>query len=237
MLTACARLRAGGARARELVAQEQSPCPLPLRQLPRRARCRPQNHWQKRHVLRRRRSRRKPTQPMGLAAIMKDVGPRRNDHDHARRARGARAARGHCQAGRRGGIELTWRDRDWPPRPLFACDHSLPAKSSRSARARPGTERNRKRLGFRSKVKKDQLLVTIWSNELSEKEIDFVAGFANLLLEEEELKRLNSVKDRGAVAERAVREAERKSRSARSHSRKASVPCSVGGSATTRSKS
>ena len=89
------------------------------------------------------------------------------------------------------------------------------------------------RLGFKSKVKKDQPLVTIWNNELSEKEIELVAGYATLLLDEEELKRLKSMIDRGPWPRKPFTMRRGRSRSTRSQSRKASRLFSAGGLATT----
>ncbi|MSR56518.1 MAG: HlyD family efflux transporter periplasmic adaptor subunit [Planctomycetaceae bacterium] len=64
-------------------------------------------------------------------------------------------------------------------------------------------------LQFGDRVRKGQTLAVVWSKDLGEKKSELVENLSRLRLSEEKLKRFEELLEKGSVAERTVRDAER----------------------------
>ena len=71
-----------------------------------------------------------------------------------------------------------------------------------------GREETPARFRFGDRVEKDQLLAVVWSKDLGEKKSELVDAILHRRLDEETLKRLQELAERGATPEQKLRDAQ-----------------------------
>ena len=76
------------------------------------------------------------------------------------------------------------------------------------------TDKKPRTLRYGDRVKKDQVLATLWSKELVDQKSQLLAAQARLRLDEDALKRLKEAASRGTATQQALREAERQEKEA-----------------------
>ncbi len=84
-------------------------------------------------------------------------------------------------------------------------------------------------VGFGQKVRKNQLLAVVWSQDLGEKKCELIDALSQLRVDEESLQRIKSVTAEGAVPERLLQDAQRKVEADRIAVSRQSAPCRHGG--------